>query len=111
MCDKNQPGKWTHSKRQLKHSHPLFEEGNILCSILVKQLPFDASVPEGFSDPRYVPVSEKGHHIYKYPVLAFLKIRPLNLKYMFNMSFSFSDPNGIPCGISGCNKILDCLNR
>lgn len=63
MCDKNQPGKWTHSKRQLKHSHPLFEEGNILCSILVKQLPFDASAPEGFSDPRYVQVSEKGHHI------------------------------------------------
>ena len=49
--------------------------------------------------------------IYKYPVFAFLKIRPLNLNYMFNMSFSCSDPNGIPCGISGCNKILDCLNR
>ena len=58
MCDKNQPGKWTHSKRQLKHSHPLFEEGNILCSILVKQLPFDASAPEEFSDPRFVPVSK-----------------------------------------------------
>lgn len=70
MCENYQLS-WTHSKRRLEYSHPLFEEGNILCCMLAKQLPFDLAADEEFLDD--------------------------------------SESNGIPCGISGCNKILDSL--
>lgn len=53
MCENYQLS-WTHSKRCLEHSHPLFEEGNILCCMLAKQLPFDLAADEEFLDDRFV---------------------------------------------------------
>lgn len=53
MCENNQLS-WTHSKRRLEHSHPLFEEGNILCCMLAKQLPFDVAAEEEFLDEGFV---------------------------------------------------------
>jgi hypothetical protein len=48
MCENNKNLTWTHSKRRLEASHPLFEEGNIVCCILAKQFPFDAVEEEDF---------------------------------------------------------------
>lgn len=53
MCENNKLS-WTHSKRRLEHSHPLFEEGNILCCMLAKQLPFDLEADEEFLDEGFV---------------------------------------------------------
>ncbi|XP_048763309.1 zinc finger protein 511-like [Ostrea edulis] len=72
MCGNNQLLTWTHSKRRLGPSNSLFEEGNIVCCLLAKQLPFDAVEEEDF--------------------------------------FLEQESHDIPCGISGCSKMLDSLN-
>ncbi|XP_062567115.1 zinc finger protein 511-like [Saccostrea cucullata] len=71
MCENSQKLKWTPLKRRLEPSHPLFEEGNIVCCLLTKQFPFDLSTEEEFFE---------------------------------------QESSAIPCGISGCNKILDSVN-
>lgn len=54
MCGNNQLLTWTHSKRRLGPSNSLFEEGNIVCCLLAKQLPFDAVEEEDFFLEQYL---------------------------------------------------------